>query len=305
MNFRRVVGCFSLILGLLVLATPPAIAAAISNGGFETGNFSGWSVRNLGSGNWFVYSGTTSPLVGAPIAAPPEGSFAATTDQEGRGSHVLFQDVALEGSRSHKLSFLVYYENRAPSGFATPNSLDPNVIPNQQYRVDVLRPTAAPFSMAPGDILASVFRTRVGDPNSLAPTPISFDLSQFAGQTVRIRFAQVDNQFIFQASVDAVKITSGTPACTISGAGNIVGTAGNDVICGSPGIDRISALGGNDLILAGAGNDAIDAGPGNDTIEAGAGNDSVAGGIGVDRAVGGPGTDRCANVETHDCELSG
>jgi hemolysin type calcium-binding protein len=308
MSLRKALSCFSMIFALLVFPISPAIAATIANGGFETGNFSGWQVRNQNPfgtiGNWFVYSGTSSPL-GSSIAAPPEGSFAATTDQQGPGSHILFQDVALEPFVSHQLSFFVYYENDAFGGFATPNSLDPTVSPNQQYRVDVLKATAAPFSMAAADILASVFRTKVGDPNSLAPTPISFDLSPFAGQTVRLRFAQVDNQDPFQASVDAVKITSGTATCTITGAGNILGTAGNDVICGSPGTDRISALGGNDLIRAGAGDDFIDAGSGNDRIEAGAGNDSVAGGNGVDQAIGGPGTDRCVNVETHDCELTG
>jgi hypothetical protein len=86
--------------------------------------------------------------------------------------------------------------------------LDFNVIPNQQYRVDILRPSAPVDSVAPGDVLATVFQTEVGDPASLAPTPVSFDLSGFAGTTVRIRFAEVDNQLFFNASVDDVTVTS-------------------------------------------------------------------------------------------------
>jgi hypothetical protein len=204
------------ILGLgvaAVLAAPGvSTAATIVNGGFETGNFSGWTVVNQsgGSGDWFVYSGTSTPLTGFAIAAPPEGTFAATTDQGGPGSHVLYQDVALEAGFNHTLSFDVYYNNQA-GVFATPPSLDFSVNPNQQYRVDVLRPTAPVTSVAPGDVLATVFQTNVGDPFTLAPTSVSFDLSGFAGTTVRLRFAEVDNQLFFAASVDRVAIQS-TPA---------------------------------------------------------------------------------------------
>jgi hypothetical protein len=197
------------LLGVLILlaVTGPSSAATIANGGFETGNFSGWTVVNQAPGGWFVYTGTISPLSGFPIAAPPEGTHAAVTDQFGPGSHVLYQDVALESGFSHALSFIVYHENQA-GFFAAPPTLDFTVFPNQQYRIDVLRATADPTSTAPSDVLANVFQTREGDPPSLPPTTISFDLTPFAGMTVRIRFAEVDNQFFFQASVDDVRIES-------------------------------------------------------------------------------------------------
>jgi len=198
-------------LGVVAMLSVPGVssAATIVNGGFETGDFTGWTVVNQpgGSGDWFVYSGTSSPLSGGPIAAPPEGTHAAVTDQTGPGSHVLYQDVALETGFKHTLSFDVYYDNRA-GAFATPASLGFTVSPNQQYRVDIIRPTAPVTSVAPGDVLATVFQTKVGDPLTLAPTPVSFDLSNFAGTTVRIRFAEVDNQSFFNASVDNVAVTS-------------------------------------------------------------------------------------------------
>jgi hypothetical protein len=199
------------VLGVaVVLAVPPrSTAALISNGGFESGSFSGWTVVNQagGSGDWFVYDDALTPLNGFTIPAPPEGKFAATTDQPGPGSHILYQDLALEAGFHHRLSFTVYYNNRN-GAFATPPTLDHDGPPNQQYRVDVLRPSAPVTSVAPGDVLATVFQTNVGDPATMAPTPTSFDLSGFAGTTVRIRFAEVDNQFFFAASVDNVEITS-------------------------------------------------------------------------------------------------
>jgi hypothetical protein len=196
-------------LTTLLANTGVSSAATVVNGGFETGTFSGWTVVNqqTSPGDWFVYTGTSTPFNGFPIPAPPEGTHAAVTDQSGPGSHVLYQDVALESGFNHALSFSIYYDNQA-GFFATPQSLDPGVIPNQQYRVDVLRPTADPFSVAPGDVLATVFQTRDGDPTSLGPTTVTFDLSPFAGQTVRLRFAEVDNQLFFNAAVDNVRIVS-------------------------------------------------------------------------------------------------
>jgi hypothetical protein len=107
----------------------------------------------------------------------------------------------------HELSFYLYYRNRA-GDFFTRNTLDFRVFPNQQYRVDLLRPKADPFTVNPDVIRARLFRTEVGDPNRLAPTLYTFDLTRFAGKTVRLRFAEVDNQSFFQASVDRVRVTS-------------------------------------------------------------------------------------------------
>jgi hypothetical protein len=186
-----------------------AEAIGVPNGGFETGNFTNWNVANQpgGSGDWFVYSGTTSPLSAFTIAAPPQGTFAATSDQTGPGSHVLYRNIKLEDDMEHKLSFYLYYENRAGE-FFTPRTLDYTVFPNQQYRVDLLRPKADPFTVDPDDIRATLFRTRVGDPSSLPPTLKTFNLTRFAGKTVRLRFAEVDNQLFFQASVDRVRVVS-------------------------------------------------------------------------------------------------
>jgi hypothetical protein len=193
----------------LLAMTGTAQAASVTNGGFETGDVTGWTVRDQtsGSGSWFVYSGTTSPLSFLPIPAPPEGTFAATTDQTGPGSHLLYQAVTLEAGLSHELRFVLYYDNAAFS-FATPNTLDFNVSPNQQYRVDILDPNAPVTSVAAGDVLATVFRTEVGDPSVLGPTTISFDLTPYAGRTVRLRFAEVDNQGFLTAGVDDVRIVS-------------------------------------------------------------------------------------------------
>jgi hypothetical protein len=186
-----------------------AAGARVPNGGFESGDFSRWHRANQsgGNGNWFVYSGTTSPLSGHTIAAPPSGNFAATTDQFGPGTHVLYRDIHLKRNMKYELSFYLYYRNLA-NRFFTPNTLSSNVDRNQQYRVDLLKPSANPFSVKSNAILRTLFRTKVGDPNKLAPQRRTYNISQYAGETVRLRFAVVDTEFFFLGSVDRVRLTS-------------------------------------------------------------------------------------------------
>jgi hypothetical protein len=137
-----------------------------------------------------------------------DGDRPCGAEQDGPGSHVLYQDVTLAPGARHELRFVVYYANQAGS-FASPETLDfRGEAANQQYRVDVLRPSADAFSVDPDDVLAAVFRTFPGDAPRLEPTSKVFDLSAFAGTTVRLRFAEVDNRSMFQAGVDAVTITS-------------------------------------------------------------------------------------------------
>ena len=178
-----------------------ATAGNVVNGGFETGTFSGWSTADneLGFGAWFTQSGSTSPLNGFPVSAPPEGFFQAMTDQFGPGAHVLYQNVGLTAGDS--LSFWVDYENQAGL-FCTPATLDPFAACNQQFRVDLMKPFSDPFSVDPADLIENVFQTQVGDPVSLAPTLVTTTTTFHKCTLVRVRVAEVDNQLFFNAGVD-------------------------------------------------------------------------------------------------------
>ena len=208
------------------LAPAVARAATVVNGGFETGDFTGWHEQDQAgsAGSWQVYSGTSSPLNGFTIPAPPQGMFAAITDQTNPASNILYQDVALEAGAKHTLSLYVYYTSQAP--IANPPTLDYTTsFPNQQFRIDVMKPSAPLTSVNPSDILLTVFATKTGDPESLSPTLIKVDLTPFAGQTVRLRFAQVDNQFFSNAGFDDVTIASTPAATTAPASGLTVGSA--------------------------------------------------------------------------------
>src|SRR5262249_52027099 len=160
--------------------------------------------------NWFIQTGTVSPISGFPVPPPPGPPNAAMTDQGGPGSHVLYQDFTVPfGVTGASLTFDRFIGNR-DGGFFTPDTLDFSVSPNQQARVDLITTTANPFSVAPGDVLLNVFRTQPGDPLVSGYTTQVTDLTAFLqaheGQTLRLRFAEVDNQLFFQFGVDRVNL---------------------------------------------------------------------------------------------------
>lgn len=201
------------------LLTASAGAAGVVNGDFETGNLSGWQVYNsTENGTWLAYAGDKTPFNEAPFFAPPLGNWAAISVEEEPDTAILYQDVTLPLYSQSLLTTTLYYVSQAPIFVPTPNTLTVSGMKepqNQQFRVDVVKPTAAIESLIPSDVLATVFANKTGDPTTLAPTQFSADLSAFAGQTVRLRIANAVNDNVFNAAVDNVSITS-TPINTFS-----------------------------------------------------------------------------------------
>jgi hypothetical protein len=202
---------------LLSLAAIPA-CAQITNGGFEAGA-TGWTrLDQVGSdGTFFVHSGNTSPVNGFSVPSPPEGTQAMMTDAGAGGSHVLYQDIAIPlNVRSASLAFEMFLNSGA--NFVTPATLDwaaTNPVGgqnlNQQARVDFLTTTADPFSVASADVLQNVFRTLPTDPLTTGYTTITGDITALlaanGGQTLRLRFAEVDNVSYLNFGVDNVRLT--------------------------------------------------------------------------------------------------
>ena len=192
-------------------------APVITNGDFESG-FSGWTRVDQfgGDGTFSLQSGTASPVNGDIVPAPG-GTQAAMTDAQGPGSHVLYQDFVANTAGSGTLSFDLFIGNRAPN-FAVRNSLAFDLTnqvglqtENQQARVDIVKASADPFSLLASDILMSLYATQVGDPLISGYNTKTFDITSLlaanAGQTLRLRFAEVDNILQMQMGVDNVSIT--------------------------------------------------------------------------------------------------
>jgi len=192
-------------------ASTKASHGSAGNWNFERGDLRGWHTRARGSGAWYAYAdgqqppnpAETDPNVAFDVPAPPEGRFAAVTDMTAPGARILYRDVQLNGRA--RLRFTVFYDNAGE--FASPASFDfESREANQQFRVELLDPAAPADTTAAKHVLATIFKTAPGDPSKLAPTTVTFDLSQWANERVRIRFAQVDNGGPLRAGVDDVRV---------------------------------------------------------------------------------------------------
>jgi hypothetical protein len=200
----------AIVLALFCAATA---SAEVINGDFENGNLEGWQVES--SGEFIEWAKFSGGFAGVP---PLSGEFFAGSNVEESGTTILYQDVALPPASTSTLGVTLLYSSQDPIVVPDPPTLDAQgPFDNQQFRADVIKPTAAPDSLAPSDILATVFATTEvenhGDPSaepSLAPQRFNVDLSAFAGQTVRLRFAVATTggfETLF-AGVDAVTLTS-------------------------------------------------------------------------------------------------
>jgi hypothetical protein len=220
----------TLLLLALIFSCRNVKANLITNGNFESG-LAGWTVTNeagsFAGSNWFAQTGTLSPASGLVVPAPPQGLRAAMTDQGGPGSHVLMQSFVVPGGLTAvQVSFLLFIGNRA-GAFATPNSLDFNVFPNQQARVDILTAGGTAFDLTPADIVANLYQTKVGDalvPGYSLRSSIVNGLTP--GATYQLRFAEVDSQVFFQMGVDSVVVDAAPEPATFV----LVGFAGITLI---------------------------------------------------------------------------
>ena len=206
------------LCGLLILATPPGPLAATRSpqqaamaiDDFESGTLGSWKVERSGAGGWFVYTNgktppnpsESDPNIPFAVPDPPQGKFAAVSDMNGPGRRILYRDVKLDGPYTLRLT--VFYVNGGP--LSSPNSLDYESGENQQYRIDIVAPSAPVDSLADPHVLANVFRTSPGDADRREPSAVTMDLSKWEGQTVRLRLASVDNGGPLRAGVDDIRL---------------------------------------------------------------------------------------------------
>jgi CubicO group peptidase (beta-lactamase class C family) len=201
---------------LPLASTPPRTAVLVDD--FESGALAGWTLDRRGGGNWFSYRDGRQPpdpkqtntFVPFHVPNPPQGKFAVVCDAPGPGMQLMYRDIEVAGPTMLELTVFYVSGSDGLSGysaqFVTPRTLALNAGPNQQFRVDLLAPTAAADSMADADVRATVFETRPDAPARHGPAPVRYDLSPWAGQTLRLRIASAYNQAPLRAGIDDVRL---------------------------------------------------------------------------------------------------
>ncbi|HEX4135864.1 MAG TPA: PEP-CTERM sorting domain-containing protein [Bryobacteraceae bacterium] len=188
----------------------------LTNGGFETGDFTGWNAQAApGSGGaWAVSSTTLAPISGELTAGPASGSFYAVTGQAGPGAYALTQSFTVApGATDVVLSFDLFANDFA--GTIIPGPLNYTDSDVQFATADLLTGTADPFSTAPADVIQNFYTGADNTDGGPAPyTHYSFDITNWvvAGDTYQIRFGDADNLSFFSEGVDNVSVVETTGA---------------------------------------------------------------------------------------------
>jgi hypothetical protein len=200
----------SKLLGMLALGvmSAPLLANAtelVSNGGFETGDFSSWTTITNGVPfvDWTV-SAAGSGSGFFPPTSPQEGVYDAWNGFDGAGpmSFALYQDVTIPGSTTALLS----WKHRAQWNFAlTGSATQPRLFEVQLRDPGNDAVLATLYSFSTGTALV------VGDTGWISATA---DLSPFAGSSVRIYFFEsIPESFTGpgQLEIDAVSLRTPVP----------------------------------------------------------------------------------------------
>ncbi len=202
----------ALATAALFSATTANAVDLILNGGFETGDYTGWSVADEGggSGTFYVvdYSASALPDSGGGFAANAQGGqFFAVTDQTGPGSHSLTQTFTLASAGNVTIKFDLFANNYAGTDFA--NGRDFNTSPNQNAVVDLLVGGADPFTEAASDIISTLYGPGSDGPSPVYPWVSYSSTLGLAAGVYQLRFAETDNQLFFNLGVDNVSVTTG------------------------------------------------------------------------------------------------
>ncbi len=185
-------------------ATPPP--TGVQNGGFETGNLTNWTA---GTG-----SGTVAPAV--------------STAQKHSGSYSAYLAGSVSGSVT---TSSIYQDVTVPAGGGTLSfwyyPVSPDTITYDWQEMDILNTS--------GTVLATPLKVCS---NAQTWTQVTYDLSSYAGQTIRLKFTDRDDGYSGdQTNMYVDDVTIIPPATTYSISGTVTlngsGLSGVTVTAGS------------------------------------------------------------------------
>lgn len=180
------------------------ISESLKNGGFEAGTFTNWISTSSGAGGWLLSSGTYNPPGPELPSSPFAGDLYAISQQSSGGTFTLFQDIAIPSGASAATLLWVDRVRNYALQFAA----------NHYFHVEI-RGTN-------NNLLQLAYTTNPGDPLTNDWTPRSFNLSAYAGQTVRVAFAQMVTLNYFNVGLDKVSVQVKFPATNSPGVTNDV-----------------------------------------------------------------------------------
>jgi hypothetical protein len=202
-------------IGFLVCSATGIACASqlITNGGFETGSLSGWTVTGeagsyAGSG-FFASNSTTTPQSGSTTVGPESGSYYAVSDGVGPATEILSQTFTVPaGAASVILSFGLFVNSYGGDIVNTAAGLDFSGAANQYGVVSLLSSGASLFSTTTG-VLGNFYQgtdSAATNPNHYTNYNDNITSLVEAGGTFTLRFAEVNNVNYLNMGVDNVSV---------------------------------------------------------------------------------------------------
>lgn len=211
----------SLVLGAGGSVGDPRAAGSsevnlIVNGGFEDNSgcwserLTGWTIVSTYYGSWYAQCGRNGPRFCSDgpfpgdgrLLPPPEGFFAAAVDRDLPGRDLLFQEITIPWGGRARLQFLLWH---VPGIWKSPKTWSFTGGDNRQFRVDLMSTSSSVTAYSSG-VLANIYRTESAMGALHGFKTVSKDLTEFSGQTVRLRFGSVSNTQCLNVVVDDVKL---------------------------------------------------------------------------------------------------
>lgn len=215
---------------LTVLLVPTVTTAGIINGGFETGDYTGWTLLETSGvpsfGTWGIASNgqTINPgdsvfdhYDGVDVVQNSPGlprtyntldgsDFMAIQLQTGPEYHFGANQVMTLASDALTLEWDMFYDNHAGEFLVND---DPVNLTGQFLAIVLL-------DAAGINVLDTAFITNPGDPLSIGMTHFVHDISAFAGQTVMLAIQMDVDLFFFDAGFDNFQITEAPEPGTLA-----------------------------------------------------------------------------------------
>lgn len=200
----------SITLGGLIISLATTHAYAVNlivNGGFETGNFNGWSTLGVGYSGpaEFIISDRSLDPPGPTGPLPPiSGLFDVVNTQYSPGSSELWQTVTIPDTFS---SIVLSWNDRIY------NWADDFYVAYHQFWVQIYEPPEVYNGSFHNsrDRIHRVFSTEPGDRvRSRGPNPRSFDLTaplrDYAGQDIDVVFTVASGEGYFNVMLDDISL---------------------------------------------------------------------------------------------------
>lgn len=200
---KNILVIITLITAILLLPQTDYSQELLTNGSFETGDFTGWTINSTQASNyctsWQVNSGGLTCL--SLPSAPQDGIRVAMNGFDGSGGvFTMYQDVAIPALMSARLTFMFRAQWSIPTSTNLP----------RKFEVQIRDPVS-------NNLLETVYsftaNSGLSNQNSGWITQQIF-ISQFAGQTVRLYFVETIPQGFTgpgQFEIDGIKLEAFAP----------------------------------------------------------------------------------------------